>query len=102
MKRVCYRFRRTLFAVSMILISAIIISINVVSVEAVEEQPADKFYTSIQIEPGQTLWNIADTYYTDDYEDYNDYIDEVISLNHLSDSAIHAGQYLVVPYYAVD
>lgn len=59
-----------------------------------------KYYTSIRIEAGDTLWGIANEYMTDDYIDVNVYIEEVCAINHISRDEIHAGQYIVVPYYA--
>ena len=60
-----------------------------------------KYYTSIIVQPGETLWELADQYI--DYENYKDkqsYISEVMSINHLEEDAICAGQMLVVPYYS--
>ena len=69
---------------------------------ASEEHPSFKYYTSIQIEKGDTLWSIADTYITSEYDSIQDYIDEVKELNHLGPDDIHAGQYLTIPYYSGD
>lgn len=60
-----------------------------------------KYYTSIIVQPGETLWELADQYM--DYENYKDkqsYISEVMSINHLEEDMICAGQMLVVPYYS--
>jgi len=61
-----------------------------------------KYYTSITIQYGETLWDIADDYI--DYNQYKDksvYIAEVQSINHLdNDTQIRAGQSLIVPYYS--
>lgn len=60
-----------------------------------------KYYTSIQIQEGDTLWHIAHTYCTDEYASISDYIEEVCSINHISsDDEIHSGQYVTVPYYS--
>lgn len=59
-----------------------------------------KYYTSIEIEDGDTLWAIANTYMTDEYKDANEYIDEVKSINNISADYITEGCYIVVPYYA--
>lgn len=61
-----------------------------------------KYYTSITIEYGETLWSLADEYIDyDNYKDKNSYISEVRSINHLNeDCAIMAGQVLIVPYYS--
>ena len=60
-----------------------------------------KYYTSIKIQKGDTLWSIAEEYMTQEYENTRDYIDEIIRLNHLSSDKIHYGKFLVVPYYDI-
>ena len=70
--------------------------------QAAPAELTNKYYTSIQIESGDTLWAIANEYITDEYADMNEYICEVCSINHISEDEIHAGQYIVVPYYAAD
>lgn len=60
-----------------------------------------KYYTSIQIQTGDTLWDIADTYCSPEYDTISDYIEEVCSINQLSSGdEIHSGQYITVPYYS--
>lgn len=61
-----------------------------------------KYYTTITVQSGETLWSIADDYI--DYSQYknkNAYISEVMSINHIADaSGIISGQKLTVPYYS--
>ena len=63
-----------------------------------------KYYTSITVEQGQTLWGIADDYI--DYEHYKDknaYIAEVERINHLNgDEMLLTGRMLIVPYYSAE
>lgn len=59
----------------------------------------NKCFKSIVLEYGDTLWGIAAEYKGGYYECTQDYIDEVMSMNHLTTDKIHAGQYLTVPYY---
>ena len=61
--------------------------------------PQHKYYKSITIEHGDSLWSIAQEYSTDAYEDTQEYIDELIQLNGLTSKTIHEGQHLVVAYY---
>lgn len=63
-----------------------------------------KYYTSITVEAGENLWDIADEYIDYDiYENKNKYIAEVQSINHLDESStIVAGQMLIVPYYSAE
>ena len=70
--------------------------------QAAPATPYYKYYTSIQIQKGDTLWSIADIYITDEYADKKSYIQEICSINHISEDDIHSGQYITVPYYSSD
>ncbi len=61
-----------------------------------------KYYTSVTIEYGETLWSLADAYIDyENYRDKNSYISEVCSINHLDeDGSLMAGQVLIMPYYS--
>lgn len=59
-----------------------------------------KYYTSISVEKGNTLWNIASEYITEEYDSIEEYILEVKQLNHLTGDGIYAGEFLVIPYYS--
>lgn len=59
-----------------------------------------KYYTSVVIEQGDTLWGIASEYVTPEYSGVEEYIREVRALNHMEGDCIRAGQYLLVPYYS--
>jgi LysM repeat protein len=68
------------------------------------EQPQvsnEKYYTSIDIAEGDTLWSIAAEHMSDGFQDEQTYINEIIRLNHLSSEEIHAGESLIIPYYEV-
>lgn len=60
----------------------------------------DKYFTSIMIESGDTLWSIANENMTEEYASVQDYIDEVKTINNLHEDYITAGCYIVIPYYA--
>ncbi|MCM1134654.1 MAG: LysM peptidoglycan-binding domain-containing protein [Clostridium sp.] len=62
-----------------------------------------KYYKSIQVEEGDTLWNYASLYGDNQhYDSYDDYIKEVMNMNALSQDKITTGQYLILPYYSAD
>lgn len=63
-----------------------------------------KYYTDIVVEPGDSLWTLAEEYVDYDYyRDINCYINEVRSINHLEEeSGLTAGQILIVPYYSAE
>ena len=60
-----------------------------------------KYYKSIDIADGDTLWSIAKENMTEDYTSIYEYIEEVMEINNLESEQIQAGQYLTVAYYDV-
>ena len=89
-----------LLCLSIVVVLVSIIFFRTTNAQAAPAQATSKYYTSIQIETGDTLWTIAAEHITPDYPNMNEYIQEVCSINHISKDEIHAGQYLVIPYYA--
>lgn len=61
-----------------------------------------KYYTSIEVHSGDTLWSIANTYCDSNFDSMNAYISEVKSINSLTQEQIIAGQYLIIPYYTTE
>ena len=62
-----------------------------------------KYFTSIQVEAGDTLWSIAEEYADEDhYASNKEYINEVKMMNKLRNDEIVSGQYLVIPYYSYE
>lgn len=58
----------------------------------------EKSFISIEIEQGDTLTSLAETYAKSEAE-YQEYMEEVIAINNLKDDTIHNGCYLLVPVY---
>lgn len=62
-----------------------------------------KYYASIPVSEGDTLWSIAKTHMGDHYDTVEDYIKELRQINSLNgDDSIKTGMYLVVPYYSTE
>jgi len=58
-----------------------------------------KQVTSVRIQKGDTLWSIASKYMSCEYKDLNDYVEEIMLSNGLTSDKIHAGNYIIIPYY---
>ena len=69
---------------------------------AENSRPVYTYYTSYEIQPGDTLWSIADQFMGPDYTDKQDFISNIKSMNHLLDDDITAGNYLVIEYSSYD
>lgn len=71
--------------------------------EETEKEPAYKYYTSIEIQKGDTLWGLADVYMDRDYyKTRADYINEVMKINRMVTGRLIAGKELIIPYYSAE
>lgn len=93
--------KRMLIMTAVFLITAIIIGSSISGFARVRRQEKNscKYYSSIMIEKGDTLWSIASENMTSEYGRVEDYIEEIRSLNHLYSDGIYAGEYLTIPRY---
>ncbi len=57
----------------------------------------EKYYTSIEIQKGDSLWSIAGTYLENSGMTTAQYVKELKNIN-----GLHSGQYLTVVYFASD
>lgn len=63
------------------------------------EQPAGyRYYKSIQVNAGDSLWSIAEEYMNDECESVPEYIEVLKEINHLDSDEIHEGRYLTIAY----
>jgi hypothetical protein len=93
-----------LLAATVIIITAsiLLVSFSSQANDAVY-QPSYKYFKSIQVEKGDTLWSIANEYRDcEHYESTTDYIKEVRKINSLTSDNIIAGSHIIIPYYSVD
>ncbi len=67
-------------------------------------EPSYKYYKSVMVHSDDTVWSIATDYYSaDQYDSITEYIDEICSLNSITDTgSLNAGEALIVPYYSTE
>lgn len=58
-----------------------------------------KYFKSIEIQSGDTLWDIASEYTNGDNQQIRQYVGELMKINGLATDAIQEGQHLTVVYY---
>lgn len=59
-----------------------------------------KYYKSIVVEKGDTLWSIASETMNSDYEDTEACVKEIMEMNGLHGDEITAGSHLIIPYFS--
>ena len=59
----------------------------------------NKIYTTVEIEAGDSLWTVAREYYSNEYSDYNELIEEIKDINNMIDDNVKRGCYIIVPQY---
>lgn len=96
--------KRHLLISVFVLCIAIILAFNIFSIQTNAKDASEvieiKYYTSIVVTSGDTLWTIASEYMGGHYKSEAEYIEEVMHMNTLEDETIYAGQHLVIPYYS--
>lgn len=98
------RFFTGVFAVSLVIFLSLAFGTFFSSAHGnTEEEPVNyKYYKSIRIERGDSLWSIAEEYMGPEYASANDYINEIAEINNIASSELddlQEGDYLVVAYY---
>ena len=106
-----YSLRRYITVPSTILaiaaICMIVIALNLTmstKTDAHERDPHAgeyKYYKSIEIQSGDTLWSIAQEYAPDDMTT-KEYVDHLKAINGLSGDNITSGCHIIVSYYSED
>ena len=98
------QFRSQCFMVilTIVLIIVLVVSYHAILYHASSDtgEVSYKYYTNIEIAYDDTLWSIPEEYAGEEYGSCQEYISEVMAINHLPDESITAGRYLIVPYYS--
>ncbi len=91
---------RKLKMIFLILLSSLILTFAIVTFTVQGSTKInEKYYKSIIINSGDSLWSIAEEYYDKDNSSISSYIEELKSINNISNENIKSGNYLVVSYY---
>lgn len=94
-----------MFVMTVLLISGFSVCFFTLKTKAQSEteEIAYKYYKSIVVESGDTIWEYAKEYANEDfYDSYDSYVKEVIRINAMPDDSIQSGQYLIIPYYSYE
>jgi len=95
------KFVATLFIVSVVTCVLIFTNKNVSSAdESANGIILNKYYKTITIQSGDTLWDIAKEYKAGNYQTTKEYVNELKEMNNLNTDNITSGQKLVVAYFA--
>jgi len=62
----------------------------------------NKGYIMITVHANDSLWSIAEDYMNDDFYTFDTFISEVQAMNRIDESAIFAGEQLLIPIIASD
>ena len=111
-RRRIYQKRKRLYAlqkrvitliITMVIVLTGVISLSVFNAKAKSSQnevTLYKYYKNVEIQCDDTLWDLAKENYCKDKQSIKEYMNEVKSINHLTDDSIVAGNYIVLPYYS--
>lgn len=85
-----------------IMLASSFFGMDLMNVQAEEPSKSSyqKYYTSIEIQSGDSLWIIAERYKANSGKSTEELVEELKRMNALGGDIIHAGHYLTVPYYA--
>lgn len=63
------------------------------------EEPVNfKYYKSITVESGDSLWSLAEEYITDDCSSIDEYVDTLMVINDLDHEHIQVGDKIIIAY----
>lgn len=91
---------RITFTLIMIFFTALFITLFIISDPAIAsvDSKREKQITCVVVKEGDTLWELAKKYYTEEYGNLSLFIYEIKKCNGISDT-IYSGQKLLIPYY---
>lgn len=100
--------RRHIFLSVLTLCIAVAFAFCISSIDTAAKDSSEtieiKYYTSITVSNGDTLWAIAAEHMGEGehYATVSEYIAEVMRMNNLDNETLYAGQHLIIPYYSAE
>lgn len=93
-----------LLVLSTIILSTFMVFFATMSTQAsdMEHQVSYKYFKSVYISQGDSLWSIAEENMDAHYDSTQEYIEEVKRMNSLTSDQIICGSYLIVPYFSTE
>ena len=102
MRRSVRRIRRTFFAACFMFLFTVtvIAGHSMLTTLAEEEKPKIvPYYSSIEIQEGDSLWGIANRYRKGSHLTTEEYVEKLRQMNTLREDTIHVGAHLTIVYY---
>lgn len=96
------RVQLVILCFSFIFTAIFLFNISAVEINAESDltRSTYKYYTSVYVERGDSLWSIAEKYITKEYKNIDMYINEVKSMNDIKGNDLQHGSYICIPYYS--
>lgn len=99
--------RKNIYMLALSIIAIVLLSVFVISISTqasdLEQHTKYKYYKSIEIYKGDTLWSIAnENIDTDHYKSVQEYVNEIKEMNSIKSDQIISGSCLIIPYYSSD
>ncbi|MDE7207571.1 MAG: LysM peptidoglycan-binding domain-containing protein [Lachnospiraceae bacterium] len=89
-----------LSVMAVVLLSVFVISISTQASD-LKHTAKYKYYKSIEVSKGDTLWSIAkENMDTDHYKNVQEYVNEIKTMNSIKSDHIMSGSSLIIPYYS--
>ena len=86
--------------VAVIVFASVFLGSTMLTSMAEEEKAATRYYKSVEIQEGDSLWSLAKEYREGGSLSAKEYVEELKKMNNLREDTIHTGQYLTVVYFA--
>lgn len=105
-RRAVYNAKKNLirFVAGIIMVMVIIIGFKAASahVNATNRIDEHKFYKTVNVGYGQTLESVARDNFDEHYDSFEEFFNEIKSINHVNEkSAMAGGKLLYIPYYDI-